>query len=79
MAAAFVAKLTGDLSQVVYSTYLGGTHAVAAQFSDGSSLSLGIGDFGHAIAVDANGDAYVVGSTGSTDFPVVDGVQPLHA
>jgi len=43
---------------LVYSTYLGG-----------SGLN-GHGDQGSGIAVDASGDAYVVGSTYSTDFPV---------
>lgn len=54
--AAFVAKL--DPSQpgaaaLLYSTYLGGS----------------LGDQGSAIAVDAQGDAYVTGFTYSTDFP----------
>ena len=41
----------------IYSTYLGGS----------------ADDAGNGIAVDANGNAYVAGSTGSTDFPVTDG------
>jgi len=47
-------KLSADGSRLVYSTYLGGS----------------ADDRGTAIAVDANGSAYVTGSTYSTDFPV---------
>jgi hypothetical protein len=42
---------------IVYSTYLGGSE----------------NDFGNAIAVDGAGDAYVAGSTLSTDFPITSG------
>jgi len=52
----FVTKLDPSGSQLVYSTYLGG--------SGGFS-----GDGGNAIAVDASGSAYVTGSTNSLDFP----------
>ena len=54
---AFVAKLNPTATQLVYSTYLGGT---------GDDTGLGI-------AADASGNAYVVGSTLSTDFPVTSG------
>jgi hypothetical protein len=57
---AFVAKLSADGSTLLYSTYLGGSGA----------------DSGTAIAVDAAGDAYVGGTTSSTDFPVA---APLQA
>ena len=50
---AFVTKLSRDGSQVVYSTFLGGSYR----------------DYGNAIAVDAAGNAYVAGETWSTDFP----------
>ncbi len=50
---AFVAKLNPAGSALLYSTYLGGTDD----------------DFGNAIAVDAVGNAYVAGTTGSRDFP----------
>ena len=46
---------------LVYSTYLGGT---------GSN---GHGDQGNGIDVDASGNAYVVGTTYSADFPVTSG------
>ncbi len=47
---------------LVYSTYLGG-----------SGSDSGGGDHGSGIAVDASGDAYVTGSTPSTNFPVTAG------
>ena len=49
---AFVTKLNATGSALVYSTYLGGTG----------------GEQGTGIAVDSSGNAYVSGSTGSTDF-----------
>jgi hypothetical protein len=51
---AFVSKLGPGGNQLEYSTYLGG---------DGN-------DSGIAIAVDANGNAFVTGGTASDDFPV---------
>ena len=60
---AFVAKLAGDGSRVVYATYLGGTYD----------------DHASAIAVDASGSAYVTGSTISTDFPVSQAYQASNA
>ncbi len=55
---AFVAKLSADGSRLIYSTYLGGR---------GGGL---LWDAGNAIAVDAEGNAYVTGTNGSPDFPV---------
>jgi hypothetical protein len=54
---AFVMKLNATATAVTYFTYLGGT----------------IFDEGDAIAVDAGGNAYVGGLTGSADFPVTAG------
>jgi hypothetical protein len=51
----FVTKLSAAGNTLVYSTYLGGTNI----------------DFGHAIAVDAAGAAYVTGITSSPNFPTV--------
>jgi uncharacterized repeat protein (TIGR01451 family) len=53
----FVTKLNADGSAIVYSTYLGG-----------NSDDLGLG-----IAVDSSGNAYVTGSTGSTNYPTTPG------
>jgi len=57
---AFVTKVTPNGSSLVYSTYLGGTRE----------------DFGEDITVDDGGNAYVVGSTNSPDFPTVSPIQP---
>jgi hypothetical protein len=57
MADAFVAKLNASGSDLVYSTYLGGSAAEA----------------GLSIAVDDDGSAYVSGGTGSADFPTTAG------
>lgn len=54
----FITKLTPDSTALVYSTYLGGT--------TGS-------DQGNAITVDAEGNAYVTGTTTSRDFPTTPG------
>ncbi|MBZ5561592.1 MAG: SBBP repeat-containing protein [Acidobacteriia bacterium] len=50
---AFVTKLNADGTALVYSTYLGGSGADSAA----------------AIAVDASGDAFITGSTSSSNFP----------
>src|SRR5207302_4885839 len=57
---AFVAKLNPDGSDVLYATYLGGVGD----------------DQGNSIAVDLAGNAYVIGSTGSPNFPKM---SPLQA
>jgi hypothetical protein len=57
---AFIAKLSADGSQLLYSTYLGGR-------SDES---------GTGITVDAAGAAYVTGVTRSPDFPAANAFQP---
>jgi hypothetical protein len=55
---AFVTKLNPNGSAFVYSTYLGGSGT----------------DYGYGVAVDSMGNAFVTGSTFSTDFPVTPGV-----
>jgi hypothetical protein len=61
---AFVTKFDAAGTALVYSTFLGG-----------GGQRAGFGDEGHGIAVDAQGNAYVTGSTGSTDFPIKDAFQ----
>jgi hypothetical protein len=51
---AFVTKLNPSASSILWSTYLGGA-------SD---------DFARAVALDSNGNVYVAGQTGSSDFPI---------
>ncbi len=55
----FVAKLTGDLSAILYSTYLGGTGDDAVT----------------AIALDSTGNAYVTGATSSQSLGTSNTVQ----
>ena len=56
----FVTKFNPAGSALVYSTYLGGSQSF---------------EIGNGIAADADGKAYVVGQTQSTDFPVVNAFQ----
>jgi Beta-propeller repeat len=58
-----VAKLNGDGSTLIFSTYLGGSNL----------------DFGRSLKVDGMGDIYVTGFTRSTNFPAVNAFQPVHA
>ncbi|MEE8573877.1 MAG: SBBP repeat-containing protein [Thermodesulfobacteriota bacterium] len=55
----FVTKINASGSDLIYSTYLGGTNE----------------DLGHGIAVDSSGDVYVTGQTNSTDFPTVSAID----
>jgi hypothetical protein len=56
---AFVAKLNPGGSNLLYSTYLGGSQA----------------DIGNAIAVDSSDNAYVTGYSYSTNFPATNAIQ----
>jgi uncharacterized repeat protein (TIGR01451 family) len=56
----FVAKFNSQASALIYSTYLGGT---------------GI-DYPAGIAVDAGFNVFLAGTTGSTDFPTLNGLNP---
>ena len=60
---AFVTKLNAAGSALVYSTYLGGSGF----------------DWGHGIAVDSAGNAYVAGQTRSTNFPTASPIQAANA
>jgi hypothetical protein len=60
---AFVSKLNPTGSALVYSSYLGGSS----------------GDSSTSIAIDATGNAYVVGETISTDFPTTSGALQTTA
>jgi hypothetical protein len=64
---AFVSKFSAGGTQLIYSTYLGG-----------SGGGTGAPEEGSGIAVDAGGNAYVVGSTSSANFPVVNAYQASH-
>ncbi len=66
----FVTKLSADGKSLVYSTYLGGTGGPGTGIFGGKSFH---GDYGMAVALDSNGEAYVTGSTYSIDFPTTPG------
>jgi beta-propeller repeat-containing protein len=59
----FIAKINAAGSALIYSTYLGGSDVELAE---------------GGVAVDQNGNAYVVGFTASTDFPLVNPFQPTY-
>ena len=59
---AFITKLNAAGSALVYSTYLGGSGV----------------DVGFGIAVDASGNAYATGYTGSANFPTVNAIQATY-
>jgi hypothetical protein len=60
---AFVLKLSPSGGKLLYSTFIGGSGD----------------DYGHGVAVDKSGDAYVTGSTTSRDFPAVHARQSQFA
>jgi hypothetical protein len=53
----FVTKLNSTGTSLIYSTYIGGSN----------------GDVGYSIAVDNSGNAYITGSTKSTDYDITSG------
>ncbi len=57
---AFVMVFNPDASALLYSLYLGGFAA----------------DYGYGVTIDPSGNAYVVGQTYSTNFPVLNALQP---
>jgi hypothetical protein len=59
---AFICKLNASGTALLYSTYLGGDATANTEFAQG--------DYGHSIAVDTSGNAYVTGWTYSSNFPV---------
>jgi len=56
----FITKLNPSGSGLVYSTFLGGSGV----------------DNGNGIALDSSGNAYIIGTTQSTNFPMVNAFQP---
>lgn len=59
---AFITELAPDGSSFIYSTYFGGSGVEA----------------GYGITIDAAGDAYITGITGSTNFPVTTNAVQDH-
>lgn len=73
---AFVAKVSA-LGALAYSTYLGGSGGEQPSFGDSNDrfARYGRGD----IAVDRDGNAHVVGTTNSADFPAIRAIQQSFA
>ncbi|MFN7172998.1 MAG: SBBP repeat-containing protein, partial [Fimbriimonadaceae bacterium] len=61
---AFVTKLSGDTTTILFSTYLGG-----------SAGTISLPERATSIVADREGNAYVCGFTGSLDFPLANAVQ----
>ena len=59
----FIAKLSADGTQLLYSTYLGGSTV----------------DYLNAMTVDSAGNIYAAGSTSSTNFPLKNSLVPFRA
>jgi uncharacterized repeat protein (TIGR01451 family) len=59
---AFITKIKADGSALVFSTYLGGANE----------------DRGRGIALDSVGNVYITGNTSSTDFPIINPLQPTN-
>jgi Beta-propeller repeat len=59
----FVSKISANGASLAYSSYLGGAGS----------------DSGNDLALDGAGNAYLVGSTSSTDYPTASALQPLNA
>ena len=64
---AFVTRLSPDGNYLLFSTYLGG-----------SGGTVTYPEIGQAIALDTNGNAYVTGVTGSSDFPLAAALQTVR-
>src|SRR5262249_17754144 len=67
----FVAKLSSDGSNLLYSAVIGGTSGIPDPSVPGTSTYLD--NMGAGIAIDSTGSAYVVGSTASRNFPTTPG------
>jgi hypothetical protein len=67
---AFVSKIAANGQSLIYSTYLGGAGAGPGEGGSAQSAGGSGADFGVAIAVDANDEAWVLGGTNSNNFPI---------
>ena len=74
----FLARLSADGSQLLASTYFGGTGNDGIMLT-GQVLTRNYGDqFRGEVVVDANDNIYVASNTTSTDFPTRNAFQPLY-
>jgi uncharacterized protein (TIGR03437 family) len=75
---AFVSKISPDGKSLIYSTYLGGGGSGPGTGGPTYSVGGSGSDFGTGIAVDAQGNAWVVGGTNSNNFPVTANAYSLY-
>ena len=75
ISSAFISKLNPAGSALAYSTYLGGGNGYAGSVmcAPGPCPPLRSADIGQAVAIDASGNAYITGSTHSSNFPTTAG------
>jgi hypothetical protein len=66
-----VTKINATGTELVYSTYLGGSGLLG--YAGQASLGSNGGDGCGSIVIDGSGNAYVVGTSWSSDFPVTSG------
>jgi hypothetical protein len=75
--AAFVSKIAANGQSLIYSTYLGGSGAGYGLGGSATNAGGNGPDSGRSIAVDANDNAWVLGSTISNNFPITaDAILP---
>jgi hypothetical protein len=71
---AFVAELNSSGSNLVYSTYLGGSgYPISIAINGVTTTGSFCDDIGYGIAVDTTGNTYLTGNATSSDFPITTG------
>ena len=75
----FIAKLDENGRQLLASTYIGGTENDGINNGFGLPLSRNYGDeFRGEINIDGDNNVYIAANTSSTDFPIINGFQPVY-
>lgn len=75
---AFVTKIAANGQSLIYSTYLGGSGSGLGAVDPGSGPGGSGPDYGTGIAVNAADEAWVVGSTGSNNFPITSDAYEVY-
>jgi len=72
----FIARISSDGTQLLSSTYLGGSNNDGINNAPGFPLSRNYGDeFRGEVNIDSENNIYIAGNTSSIDFPIVNGFQ----
>ena len=72
----FIARISADGSQLLSSTFLGGSNNDGINNAPGFPLSRNYGDeFRGEVNIDSEDNIYLAGNTSSIDFPIVGGFQ----